>query len=341
MLQFAEPVLVPVVLAILVSYILEPAVARLQKLRIPRPIGAALVLMLGTAILAGGVYLLTDDVLAILDDLPAATQKLRQNLQQLQGDEGVVETVKEAATAIEKTAVEATDPAPAPAGVTKVQIEEKPLDLSGFLVWGSMGILSWVGSLVLLLFLIYFLLISGNLFRKKLVKIVGPSSTKRRITIEILDEIHTQIGRWVGIQVLTGSVVALVSFIAFRWIGLEQAGVWAVTAGVCNTIPYFGPLLVSGVVATVALLQFGTLNMALLVGFVAIAITTLEGYLLTPLLAGRAIRMNGVAIFIGLLFWGWLWNLWGIVLGIPMLVIVKTICDRVEGLTPIGELLGE
>jgi predicted PurR-regulated permease PerM len=341
MLKFAQPLLVPVVLAILISYVLEPAVAQLQKLKIPRVLGAALVLICATAVVSGGVYLFSDDVLTIVEDLPGAAQQLRQNLGELKGHEGVVDKVKEAATAIEKTAVEAAGPAPAPPGVMKVQIEEKPLDLSGFLIWGSVGLLSWIGSLVLLIFLIYFLLISGGLFRKKLVKIAGPASSKRRITVEILDEIHSQIGRWVGVQVFTASVVSVATFIAFRWIGLEQAGVWALVAGVCNTIPYFGPLLVSGTVAVVALLQFGTLGMAVWVAFIAIAITTLEGYLLTPYVAGRAIRMNGVAVFVGLLFWTWVWNLWGMVLGIPMLVIIKSVCDRIEGLTPIGELLGE
>jgi predicted PurR-regulated permease PerM len=341
MLKFAQAILVPIVLAVLISYVLEPAVAQLQRLRIPRAVGAALVLLSATAILGAGVYLFSDDVLTIIDDLPSAADKLRQKVVEMQGGDGVVDKVKEAATAIEETAVEAAGPAPAPQGVTKVQIEEKPLDLSGFLVWGSVGVLSWIGSLVLLIFLIYFLLISGNLFRKKLVKITGSASSKRRVTIEILDEIHVQIARWVGIQVFTGSVVAAASFVAFQAIGLEQAGVWAVTAGICNTIPYFGPLFVSAVVAVAALLQFDTLTMALYTGFIALAITTLEGYLLTPYVTGRAIRMNGVAVFIGLLFWTWLWNLWGIVLAIPMLVIIKSVSDRVEGLTPIGELLGE
>jgi predicted PurR-regulated permease PerM len=341
MLQFAQPVLVPLVLGILISYILEPAVAQLQKLRIPRVVGAAVVLLCAAAVLAGGMYLLSDDFLAIVDDLPNAAQKLRQSLDGLKGGEGVVEKVKEAATAIEKTAVEAAGPAPAAPGVTKVQIQEKPLDLSGFLVWGSIGLLSWIGSLVLLMFLIYFLLISGNLFRKKLVKIAGPTSAKRKITIEILDEIHDQIARWVGVQVLTGAVVAAASFIAFRLIGLEQAGVWALAAGICNTIPYFGPILVSVAVAVIALVQFSSLEMAIYTGGIAIAITTLEGYLLTPLVAGRAVQMNGVALFVGLLFWTWLWSFWGIVLAIPMLVIIKSICDRIDGLKPIGELLGE
>jgi predicted PurR-regulated permease PerM len=341
MLQFAQPLLVPIVLAVLISYVLEPAVLKLQKLKIPRAIGAAVILLIVVAGLSYGGYLLRDDVVAILDDLPDAVQKLRQTFDSPHDEKNVVEKVQEAATAIEKTAVEANVAVTAPRGVTRVQVEQKPLDLSGVLVWGSVGILSWVGSLVLLVFLTYFLLLSGNLFRQKLVKIAGPTLEKRKITIEILNEINRQIGRYVLVQVFTGTVVAVVSFIAFRFIGLERPAVWAVASGVLNGIPYFGPLLVTSGLAVVAFLQFGTLDMVVYVALIAVTITTLEGFLLTPYLVGRSGRMNGVAVFVGLLFWTWLWNIWGMLLAVPMLVIAKSICDRVEPLKPIGELLGD
>ena len=100
------------------------------------------------------------------------------------------------------------------------------------------------------------------------------------------------------------------------------------------------PILVSGGLAVIAFMQFNDVPRTLLVSGVAFAITSLEGYLLTPTLMGRAARMNAVAIFVGLLFWSWIWGIWGAVLAVPMLMMIKAVCDHIEGLQPIGELLG-
>ena len=131
------------------------------------------------------------------------------------------------------------------------------------------------------------------------------------------------------------------SALAFHWIGLERAIFWGFIAGLFNSIPYFGPVVVSGAVGIVAFLQFGTIDKAALVVIVAGIITTLEGWLLTPLLLGRAARMNGVAVFVGLLFWTWVWGVWGMLLAVPMLVIVKAFCEHIDELKPVAELLGE
>jgi predicted PurR-regulated permease PerM len=131
------------------------------------------------------------------------------------------------------------------------------------------------------------------------------------------------------------------TWLAFLALGVEQAAVWGVLAGIFNSIPYFGPVIVTGATSVVAFLQFGNLRMAILVGAVSLAITSLEGFLLTPWLTSRATRMNAVAIFVGLLFWGWVWNVWGMLLAVPMLMVMKAVCDHVEDFKGIGELLGD
>ena len=108
-----------------------------------------------------------------------------------------------------------------------------------------------------------------------------------------------------------------------------------------NSIPYFGPVLVTGGTAVVGFLQFGSLKMAALVAGVSLVITSVEGFLLTPWLTSRAARMNAVAVFVGLLFWGWVWNVWGMLLAVPMLMALKAVCDHVEDFKSVGELLGE
>jgi predicted PurR-regulated permease PerM len=194
---------------------------------------------------------------------------------------------------------------------------------------------------VLILFLAYFLLASGDLYRRKLVKIVGPSLSKKKVTVQILSEIDRQIEMFLLVQLFTSTVVAVATWLTFRALGVNQAAVWGILAGIFNSIPYFGPVLVTGGTAVVAFLQFGTVNMAVLVSGLSLVITSLEGFLLTPWLTSRAASMNAVAIFVGLLFWGWVWNVWGMLLAVPMLVVIKTVCDHVEDFQSVGELLGE
>ena len=142
-------------------------------------------------------------------------------------------------------------------------------------------------------------------------------------------------------QIFTSVVVGVVTWAALAWIGLEQAIFWGLLAGVFNSIPYYGPLLVSGGLAVVGFLQFGTLYMTLIVAVVSLAITSLEGWLLTPTLMGKVASMNRVAVFVGLLFWSWVWGIWGLLLAVPIMMSIKVLCDHVEELEPVGKFLSE
>jgi predicted PurR-regulated permease PerM len=161
------------------------------------------------------------------------------------------------------------------------------------------------------------------------------------VTVQILDDINRQIARFLLVRVVTSVAVGVATWFAFRLVGLEQAGLWALLAGVFNSIPYFGPVIVAGVTAVVAFLQFGTIAMTAYVSGISLVITSLEGWVLTPWLTSRTARSNEVAVFIGLIFWTFVWGIWGTLLAVPMLVAVKAYCDRIEDLKPIGELLGE
>jgi len=162
----------------------------------------------------------------------------------------------------------------------------------------------WPGRQRSCLFLVYFMLVAGDTFRRKLVKITGPALSKKKVTVQVLDEITNQIQRYLLAQMATSTLVGVASWLAFRWLGLEHAAIWGIAAGAFNIIPYLGALVVTAGTALVALLQFGTVSMALLVGGVSLLITSLEGYLLTPWLTGRASRMNPVVVFVGVHFWG-------------------------------------
>jgi predicted PurR-regulated permease PerM len=340
-LQYAQAVIIPVVLGTLIFYALDPIVDRLQSLRIPRAIGAAVVLLLLSGGITYGMWTLRDDAMAVVEELPAAARRVRTAMASgRQRDPGPIDKLQQAAKEIDKAAAAATGPDTRdPGGIQRVQVVQ-PVRASDYLMWGSVGAVALLAQAVMILFLSYFLLVADDLYKRKLVKIV-PTLSKKKITIQILDEIGSQMERFMFVQLLTSVVVAVATSIALWWVGLEQPVIWGLAAGILNSIPYFGPIVVSGGLMIVAYLQFGTFEMALYVAAIALVITTLEGWLMTPTLMGKVASINPAAIFIGILFWSWVWQVWGLILAVPMLMMMKAVCDRIEELQPIGELLGE
>lgn len=342
LLRYAEEVLVPIVLSILISYALWPIVDVLvRRVRLPRTLAAAVVLIAATAGLAWSAYAVRFQAIDLVDKIPEATRLVRRELLQGRSRDSAIAKVQEAATAVQQTAEQAGGTDPAPRGVTRVRIEEPAFNAREYVRWGSMGIVGLAGQVVLIFFLVFFLLQSGDLFKRKIVKIAGPTLTRKKITVEILDEINHQIGGFLFVRVVTSVAVAIATWLALLWLGVENAGIWGIAAGVLNSIPYFGPFIVSGALFVVAMVQFGKVGTAAWVAFIAMVITSIEGWLLTPALQGRVARMNEVAVFIGLLFWSWVWGFWGAILAVPMMMAIKAVCDHVEDLQGIGELLGD
>jgi len=295
-LNWARAIFIPLMLGAMISYALAPFVKQLHKWRIPRAIGAA-VLLLGILGGAGSlVYSLSDDATKLIETLPDAVHKFRvARLKERGTSEGTMESVQKAATQLEKAASETGAPAPdAPRGVTRVQIEKPKLNVKDYFWMGTKGAFALAGQLVLVLFLAYFMLASGDTFRRKLVNISGPTLSKKKITLRMLDKIAEQIQRYLVVQIFTSILVGVATWLAFLWIGLEHAAVWGIAAGVLKTMPYLGPVVVCAGTALIAFLQFGTIDMVLLVSGTSLIITGLEGYLLTPWLTGRASRMSPV-----------------------------------------------
>jgi len=343
-LHWASALIVPLLLGLIFSYALTPLVDRIARLHQPRTLAAALVL----ACLVGGVgslvHSLSDDAVSMIESLPESAQKLRRGIEnrrsQVKADP--IERVQQAATEIERAAEQGVGPTSAPPrGVTKVQIEKPRFNVKDYLWPGALGLAGAIGQVVVVIFVTFFLLASGDTFRRKMVKIAGPTFGQKRLTLQALDEVDLQIQRYLMVQVFTSALVGAATWLAFLWIGVDNAGVWGAVAFVLNFIPYFGSIIVTGASALLGFVQFGSFDMALLIGGVALLINSIEGYLLTPWLTGRASRMNPVAVFVGVLAWGWLWGIWGLFLGVPILMVIKAVCDRVEDLKAVGELLGD
>ncbi|MGK6309662.1 AI-2E family transporter [Variovorax sp. DT-64] len=341
-LHWAKAVFVPLMLSLLLTYALAPLVDLLQRWRISRWVSAAAILV-G---LGGGMgwtgYSLSGSATELLDTLPVAAQKLRTAMRSGRStDSSALDTVQKAAAQLEQAAEENSAKVAARKGVARVVIERPAFNVRDYLWSGTVGLIAAAGQLTLVVFLTYFALGSGDTFRRKLVKITGPSLQKKKITVHVLDDITQHIERYLLVQILTSVLVGIATGLAFWAMGLENAAVWGIVAAVTNLIPYLGSVIVMAAAGLVAFLQFNSIEMALLVGGVSLVIHTLVGNLLVPWLTSRTSRMNPVAVFVGVIFWGWLWGIWGLLLGIPIMMVVKAICDRVEDLQPIGELLGD
>jgi predicted PurR-regulated permease PerM len=344
-LRWASGFFIPLMIGLIFSYALSPVVDALQRLRVPRALGAA-VLILGILGGTGGaIYALADDANELINSLPAAAKKLRDGMRnKARGPDTPLETVQKAAVELGRAAEEAgaaAVPAARAGAVSRVVVEKPPFDIREHLWTGTVGLFNVAGQLVIVTFLTYFLLVSGDTFRRKLVKIAGPSLSAKRLTVQALDEINSQIQRYLLVQLLASVAVGVLTGVAFAMLGLKHAAVWGVAAGILNLVPYIGSFVVTAGAGVVAFMQFGELNQALMVVGVSLLINTVEGYLIVPWVTSKASRMNPVAVFIGVLAWGWLWGVWGLLLGIPILMAVKAVCDRIDDLKPVGELLGD
>lgn len=342
-LHWAKAVFIPLMLGIIFSYALSPLVNWMELKRVPRWLGAAVLLLAIIGATASATYSLRDEALKLVDTLPAAAQKFRQSLKGGPArSDSTLQSVQKAATQIEQAAREGAPPDPVTTsrGALRVVVESPRFNVTDYLWTGTIGLMTLVGQVTVVVFLTYFLMVSGDTFRRKLIKIAGPSLSTKKITLQALDEITGQIQRYLQVQLFTSAVVGLLTGLALWFIGLENAAVWGIAAGVLNLVPYVGSLMTAVASALVGFLQFGSLNMALVVGGTSLFIHTIIGNLITPWLTSRASRMNPVAVFVGLLAWGWLWGVWGLLLGMPILMIVKSVCDRVDDLKPVGEFLG-
>ena len=343
MLYWARAFFIPLMFGVMISYALSPLVKMMQKWRIPRALGAAILLIGIVGSIGFLAYSLSDEAVATVESLPDAVDKFRKTLRKEQGaSDSAIHKMQNATSDLEQAArsIPATEPT-APKGVTRVQIEKPKFSIQDYLWVGMMGAAAVAGQIAIVIFLAYFLLVSGDSFRRKIVRINGPTFSRRKITLQAMDEITSQIQNYLLVQLFTSFVVGMVSWLTFLWIGLEHAAIWGIAAAIFNIIPYIGAVIVTIGIALVAFLQFGTFGMAIWVSGLALAITNLEGLLLTPWLTSRASQMNAVAVFAGVLFWGWLWGVWGLLLGIPILMAIKAVCDRVEDLKPVGDLLGK
>ncbi len=340
-LHWAQKFLIPLLLGIFIAYTLNPLVRWLERIRIPRAIGTTLV----TVMILGGSVAVVDRVHgefeAIVEELPVSARKVSELIEETFGGKpGMLQKIQDVATQLEQAAGGA-EARRAARRATPAPIERAQFKVFDWVWAGSMGLIGFLSQATMVIFLVFFLLLSGDTFKRKLVKLTGPSLSKKKITVHILEDINTSIQKYMFMLLVTNGLLALLMWIALRLIDLENAGAWAVVAGLLHIMPYFGPLLITVATGLVAFLQFESLEMVLLVAGTSLAIATVVGTFVTTWMTGKIARMNAAAVFVSLLFWGWLWGVWGLLLGVPVIVIVKVVAERVQGMEVVAELLGE
>jgi predicted PurR-regulated permease PerM len=346
-LQWAQKFFVPLLLGIFIAYTLNPVVRWLERWHVRRVVGATLVTVLILGAMGGTLYRLQDEFFNIIDELPALTHKVTKILTSNTGQRSTIQQVQAAAAEIERAASNATGGGerraiqkrtqsvpPVPAAGSNIRVMD-------WVLAGSMGLATFLSQATMVVFLVFFLLLAGDTFTRKLVKLTGPSLTRKKVTVHLLDDMNNAIQAYMFMLLVTNVLLALLTWAALRAIGLENAGAWAAFAGVAHVVPYFGPLLITIATGAVAFFQYESLRMVILVAGASLGIATLVGMVVATWMTGRIAKMNPAAVFVSLLFWGWLWGMWGLLLGVPVVMVLKVVAERVEGMEVVAELLGE
>ncbi|MEP7330417.1 MAG: AI-2E family transporter, partial [Betaproteobacteria bacterium] len=336
--RVAEPFLVPVVVGILLSYTLRPLMSAAERLHVPRFAGAGLVIVLLFSLLSAAAWGLRGEFNAIIAELPGAARKLRLIAEESARDsDSKITRVKAAAEELDRAALAASGKpdtrvsAPNPTGTAS--------QINNFLATQSTNAMVVVSQILVAFLLAFFLLAAGDTFRRKVARLAGASLARRRITVEVLNEIDTQIQSYMLTLLVSNGLIALCTWAGLAMLGVSNAGMWGMVVGLLHIVPYAGTIIAMCAVGAAALLDAGSLSAALKAMTLVLGIATAIGVGFTTWLQGRACRINVVATFVGVLFFGWLWGGWGLLLGMPLLAVLKSIADRVESMQPVRELL--
>lgn len=325
-IYFVRSLLLPIVLALLLSYLLRPIVRGLANIKIPPLVGSALLLLSLVGLLAYGVSFLAAPASGWLEKAPYSLNQLQQRLLPFKKP---MDKMAQARGAIEN--LTATEPA-----ATKTQtVEVKQHPLSERLYAHTTEFLVSTATTLILL---YFLLAYDGVFLAKLIKLMPTLSDKKR-AVSIAHEIQAQISRYLFTVTIINICLGIAVGTAVGFLGLPNPIMWGALVAVLNFIPYLGAL--TGIVCMLlgALLSFDNLGFALVFPATYLVIASLEGNFITPFVMGRSLTLNPVLVLLSLTFWGWMWGIVGIILAVPILAAFKIFCSHIEPMEPLAEFI--
>jgi predicted PurR-regulated permease PerM len=329
-LYVARALILPVVVAILLSFLLRPAVRMLRRARIREPIGAAIVVLGGVAILGTSIMLLSAPARSWAERAPAAMGEVERKLRRVTAS---FVRWEQTAAKVEQIASGTTGPATA-----RTPAAAPPR--TPFLRRAFGGVATVFPILVSIIFLTYFLLASGDLFMRKMMRMM-PKGTERELPRKISEEVETSVSRYLRTAVMINVGLGLATWGVLSLLDMPNAALWGSVAGLLNIVPYLGAMLTLVILAIAAITSFDTIGQALMVPGAFLLLNILESNIITPALMGRQFPLNTPALFIGIMFWGFIWGIAGAILAVPMMVTLKILCDHIPTLRPLGEFLGQ
>lgn len=325
-LRVAQSLLLPIVLAVLLDFMLSPVVRWLKRFRIPEPFGAGLVVLVLLAGVSITVYRLSSPASEWVARAPASIDRVRHRLDAIRKP---VEQMSRAAQRVEQATDVTPDRTP--------QVAIKGPSLVSQMFGGTASL---VGNATMVVFLVYFLLAAGDLFLQKLVTVL-PQLRDKKKAVQIARETEAQISIYLFTTVLINTGVGIVTGAVLYFLGMPNPVLWGVVAGVLNFVPYIGAIVNMVVLAMAAFVTFESTTHALMIPGAFLGLNLVESNLVTPVILGRRMRLNTVAVFVGLVFWWYIWGITGAIIAVPLVAVLKIVCDHIESLRPFGEFLGE
>ena len=325
-LYFARAFLLPITLAVLLDFLLSPVIRALKRLRVPEPLGAALVVASLLGALGAGVYGLSDPARVWMSKAPQSIARVQGRLRELRRP---VEQVTRTAEQVE-AATEMSKGGPQEVVLRGPRLSERLFGTTQSLLTGALETV----------ILLYFLLAAGDLFLQKLIKVLPLFSDKKK-AVTIARETEASISTYLLTVAVVNLALGIVVALVMRLIGLPNAVLWGSLAGLAEFIPYLGATVMVALLAMAGLVTFPEVGHALLGPGAYLAITLVQANLVSPMVLGRRLTLNPVAILIGLVFWWWIWGVGGAFIAVPLIATFKIFCDHIESLAPIGEFLGK
>lgn len=324
-LYFGREFFMPVILAFLLALTLTPIVRFLRKRGVPEAVSATLLVLFSVGFVTTAGYLLSGPAIDLVNNAPSIGQQVSERLNHLRRPFEKFMQVSEQIGAM-------TEPAREP-GVSKVVIAQ-----SGILSQAAGSVLSGATSVTIVFVLSLFLLASGTMFYEKIVQSFTRMSEKKR-ALRVVYDVEREISRYLLTVALINAGLGVAIALGLWALGMPNPMLWGAAAALLNFLPYIGALLNMVVVGIIALISFDSLAYAMLApGFVLVC-NIVEGQFVTPMIVGRRLEINSVAIFIAIAFWSWMWGFVGALMAVPLLVIIKVFCDHFEGLANVGNFL--
>jgi predicted PurR-regulated permease PerM len=324
-LYFGRDFFMPVILAFLLALTLTPIVRFLRKHGVPEAVSATLLVLFSLGFVTSAGYLLSGPAIDLVNNAPSIGQQVGERLNHLRRPFEKFMKVTEQIGAL-------TEPAKEP-GVSKVVVAQ-----TGIVSQAAGSVLSGVTSITIVFVLSLFLLASGTMFYEKIVQSFTRMSEKKR-ALRVVYDVEREISRYLLTVALINAGLGAAIALGLWALGMPNPMLWGATAALLNFLPYIGALMNMVLVGVIALISFDSIGYAMLAPAFVLLCNIVEGQFITPLVVGRRLEINSVAIFIAIAFWSWMWGFVGALLAVPLLVIVKVFCDHFDGLANFGNFL--